>query len=165
MSATARWIATTIKRLLSDDGALYVGEEGAEERVTARDIYVLTRTHSDEIKLEKHFRELEIPYAFYKQGGLFQTAEAQEIYEVLRAIERPHDRGRRLRAWATPFFAIELEDLVQCRDVPETHPCLRPCWSGTIWRVSSALRSCSTTCSRARASSAARSFLARMSAP
>ena len=117
-----RWVAAEIKRLLSDDGHLKFGVEGKVERLKASDIYVLTRTHSEELKLEKFFREEEIPYAFYKQNGLFLTPEAREFYELLRAIERPHERGRRLRAWATQFFSVELEELVQCRDVPEGHP-------------------------------------------
>jgi exodeoxyribonuclease V beta subunit len=117
-----RWIAMEIKRLLSEPGKLYFGPEGELQPITARDIYVLTRTHSEELKLEKFLREEDIPYAFYKQDGLFRTPEAREFYELLRAIERPHERGRRLRAWATQFFSIELEELVKCRDVPEGNP-------------------------------------------
>lgn len=117
-----RWIAMEIKRLLSDSGQLFFGPSGELQPITARDIFVLTRTHSEELKLEKFLREEDIPYAFYKQDGLFRTPEAREFYELLRAIERPHERGRRLRAWATQFFSIELEELVKCRDVPEGNP-------------------------------------------
>ena len=119
------WIAREIAHLLSDEGALYFGPRGQERRLGPRDIYVLTRTRSDEAKLEEYFRALDIPYSFYKQGGLFQTEEAQHIYDVLRASERPRDRGRSLRAWASPFFSIELEELVQCRDLPHTDPLVR----------------------------------------
>ena len=117
-----RWIASQIEHLLSDEGHLILEEDGQRRRLSARDIYVLTRTHSDERRLEAFLREAQLPYALYKQGGLFQTREAREIYELLRAIERPHERGRRLRAWATAFFDVELEELIRCRDLPETHP-------------------------------------------
>lgn len=116
-----RWIAVEIKRILSDEGALYFGDEGETRALTASDIYVLTRTRSDEIKLEKYLRAEQIPYVFIRQDGLFQTSEARDLYDLLRAIEKPRDRGRRLRAWATPFFAVELDDLVRCREIPETH--------------------------------------------
>jgi len=121
-----RWVAHEIRKLLDDDTALYFGPDGEEERLTARDIFVLTRSHSDEARLEPFLRAAGVPYALIKQEGLFQSPEAASIHELFRAIERPHERGRRLKAWATPFFDVPLDELVRCRDVTESHPLFRP---------------------------------------
>ncbi len=116
-----KWIAEEIAHLLSPEGALTF-EKGGEARVLgASDMFILTRTCSDEYKIEKYLRAANIPHVFVRQESLFASPQAQEVYDVLRAIERPRDRSRRLRAWSTAFFAIDLDDLTRCREVSETH--------------------------------------------
>ena len=81
--------------------------------------------------LEKHRRSGKrsrlagFPYAFYKQEGLFQSREADEIRTLLVAIADLPDRSKRLRAWMTRFFGLSLRDLELCRDVPSGHPLMR----------------------------------------
>jgi exodeoxyribonuclease V beta subunit len=120
-----RWIALEIRRLLTDEAHIKIGPSGEPRRVRPSDIFVLTRTHSDETKLEKYLQEFGVPYVFYKQDGLFQTPEAAEVLALLGAIEAPHDRARRLKAWETPFFGVGLEELMHCRDLDEAHPLYR----------------------------------------
>jgi exodeoxyribonuclease V beta subunit len=120
-----RWIALEIRRILSDDFYIQIGPSASARRVRPSDIFILTRTHSDETRLEKHLQELGVPYVFYKQDGLFQTPEAAEILTLLAAIASPHDRARRLKAWETPFFGVGLEELMHCRDLDEAHPLYR----------------------------------------
>jgi exodeoxyribonuclease V beta subunit len=50
----------------------------------------------------------------------------------LLAIADPHRRDRRFRAWQTPFFAVPLESLVDCRDLPGTHPLVETLF---VWRA------------------------------
>ena len=49
-----------------------------------------------------------MPFAFYKQEGLFQTPEARAVRDLLAAVDDPDDPSRRGRAWITPFFSVPL---------------------------------------------------------
>ena len=118
----ARWIATEIEAILTGSKPIEFGQSSATARVRPKDIYILTRTHRDELGIEPYLRERGIPYVLYKEEGLFETRQAREVLDLLRAIERPHDRGRRLLAWGSPFFDVPFEELMRCREVPEHHP-------------------------------------------
>jgi len=111
-------IAQEIHRIIFDSlHAIEICDEGkAPRRISARDIYVLTRTNRDSAEISKYLRHAGVPYAFYKQDGLFQTREAANILDVLRGIEEPGRRSHRLKAWATPFFAIDYGDLGRLDD-------------------------------------------------
>jgi exodeoxyribonuclease V beta subunit len=86
------------------------------------DIFVLTRNAREGRTISAALRAGGVPYAFYKQDGLFQTDEAKEVRALLLAIDDPNDRGRRLAAWLTPFFGLPLSAIERARDVPTTHP-------------------------------------------
>ena len=88
----------------------------------ANDIFILTRSGREGLEIGEHLRSARIPYAFYKQDGLFQTREAEDIRALLAAIADPHQRSRRIRAWQSRFFAVSLEVLVDCEDLPGAHP-------------------------------------------
>ena len=66
-----------------------------------------------------------MPFAFYKQDGLFQTDEARDVRDLLAAIDAPGDPGRRGRAWITPFFAVPLAALPDLDDPPDSHPLVK----------------------------------------
>ena len=59
-----------------------------------------------------------MPFAFYKQEGLFQTDQARAIHDLLAAIADPADADKRGRAWITPFFAVPLAALPELRELP-----------------------------------------------
>jgi exodeoxyribonuclease V beta subunit len=86
------------------------------------DIFVLTRTRAESRVLGKCLRALDVPHAFFKEDGLFQTAEASDLHAVLLAIDDPSDRARRLAAWLTPFFGLTVAALESARELPATHP-------------------------------------------
>jgi exodeoxyribonuclease V beta subunit len=106
-------IAREIRRIiLEPEHAIKICDAGKElRRVSAKNVYVLTRTKRDSAEISKHLRRAGVPYAFYKQDGLFQTREAAWILDVLRGIDEPGRRSNRLKAWATPFFAVDHCDL------------------------------------------------------
>lgn len=114
------YIAREIGRILDGTGGIRTGTRNSLRPVAARDIFILTRTDAQGIQVSWHLRKAGIPFSFYKQEGLFQTAEAEEIRDLLAALEDPHDRSKRFRAWMTPFFGISLERLAECRDLPES---------------------------------------------
>ncbi len=90
--------------------------------VRARDIFVLTRTNADAKDAAEALRARGIPCAHRQAEHLFQTPEAADVADLLDAIAAPRDRGRRLRAWMTAFFAVPLAELGELGDVPDSHP-------------------------------------------
>ncbi len=86
------------------------------------DVFVLTRTRNEGRVLGECLRVLDVPHAFYKEDGLFQTAEARDIRALLLAIDDPSDRARRFAAWLTPFFGLTVAALERARDLPVSHP-------------------------------------------
>jgi exodeoxyribonuclease V beta subunit len=104
---------------------LRIGPPGALRALAARDIFVLTRKTKEGQRIGEALRRLGVPCSFYKQDGLFQTHEAADIASLLAAIDDPHDRSKRIRAWSSPFFGLSLEDLTACADVPGSHPLLQ----------------------------------------
>jgi exodeoxyribonuclease V beta subunit len=86
------------------------------------DVFVLTRNAREGRTVATALRAGNVPYAFYKQDGLFQTDEAKEVRTLLMAIDQPNDRARRLAAWLTPFFGLPLNDIDRAKDLPGVHP-------------------------------------------
>jgi exodeoxyribonuclease V beta subunit len=87
-----------------------------------RDVFVLTRSAKEGRILGEALREHGVPHAFYKEEGLFQSAEAIDLANVLAAIADPSDRAKCLSAWLTPFFGLPLSVLDRARDLPPGHP-------------------------------------------
>jgi exodeoxyribonuclease V beta subunit len=84
---------------------------GEQRRFKRGDVFILTFTNSDSRTLGRALGEARIAYAFYKQDKLFQTPEALEILDLLRAICAPEDRGLRARALLTGFFGLDLAEV------------------------------------------------------
>ncbi len=119
-AALGERIAREIARLL-DPRVQIVGDHGSRA-LSPADIHVLCRSRGDAEEVGAALAAARIPHAFYKQEGLFQTSAARDVFVLLRAIEDPDERVRRLDAWLTPFFAVPLERLDECRDLPPDHP-------------------------------------------
>jgi exodeoxyribonuclease V beta subunit len=118
--AIGRSLAAALRRLIDDP--FVIRSKRGERRLTAGDIHVLTRTLDEGGLIGGYLRDAGVPFAFYKQEGLFETSEAAEILDVLRAVLDPADRSARLKAWATQFFAIRFEDLWTLGEVDAAHP-------------------------------------------
>ncbi len=117
-------IARAIRRIISEPRhAIKLCEEGELLRlVSAKNIYVLTRTRRDSVEISNFLRHAGVPHAFYKQDGLFQTRAAAYILDLLRGIDEPGRRSKRLKAWATPFFAVDHCDLGRLDDQDNSQP-------------------------------------------
>lgn len=119
-TAMAELVAREVPRLVS--GGLRFSRDGRVQPIRHSDIYVLVRNKREEKIVGEVLGRHGIPYAFFKQDGLFQTAEAAHIRDVLAAVADPDDRAQRLRAWLTPLFDVSLERVAELREVPESHP-------------------------------------------
>ena len=81
------------------------------EAPDAREIFVLTRIRRESQTVADALAAQGIPAVLATQEGLYETEEARQVRDLLRAIADPHDPAKRLRAWLTPFFAVSLADL------------------------------------------------------
>ena len=90
--------------------------------LTHSDVFVLTRKNDEARVVGAALRDAAVPYAYYKEDGLFQSDEAIEVRALLAAIDAPEDRSRRANAWLTRFFDLPLPDIDRARDLPPSHP-------------------------------------------
>ncbi len=119
----AEAITAEIEALLGDGpAALRVGAEGALRRLTPSDIYVLGRNGSDLDGVHDRLAARGIPCAYFKRHGLFGTREAEDLLMVLRAVADPSERSHRLKAWLTPFFGLQLDELTGDESLHDDHP-------------------------------------------
>ena len=88
-------------------------------------MFVLTSNRWEALELGRHLRAAGVPFALYKQDGLFQTPEACEVADLLEAIADPHDPSRRRRVWEGSYFGLGLAEVERCHDLPGEHPLLR----------------------------------------
>ncbi len=86
------------------------------------DVFVLVASKSDGASVAKAFRRYGIPATRYKEEGLFQTAEAADLYDLLDSLAHPTDRNREIRAYQTLFFGCNADDLEALAALDEGHP-------------------------------------------
>lgn len=123
-AAVQTQIVSEIRRLKSER-PLFVRKGDKQRPLQERDIFILTFTNSESHQIGEVLRAAGIRIAFFKQDGLFQSREAQDVLAVLRALDRPHDRGCRARALLSAFFELSLPDLAACGELEPHQPPLR----------------------------------------
>ena len=119
----ARQLALRIRDLVASE--ITFGEPGMERTLGHGDVQVLVGKASEGELMAKALRAEGIPCAFYKQKGLFQTREAEEWLDALRAVADPRDHSAQLRAFLSTFFGYGLEDLRTLPSLSEDHPALQ----------------------------------------
>ncbi len=118
--ALAHGVAAEIRRLLSDACGIRVRDpkrDRRERRLCARDICVLGRSHEDLRHMGRALRRAGVPYAQYKRRGLYATAEALDLLDMLIAVLDPENTNDVMRAFATSFFAIRGDALADVSDL------------------------------------------------
>ncbi len=86
------------------------------------EIFVLTRTWREATTVTAALGARAVPAVLYNQEGLYGSAEARQVRDLLRAIADPRDPAKRLRAWLTPFFGLTLADLPAAVGAAGDHP-------------------------------------------
>jgi exodeoxyribonuclease V beta subunit len=119
-AAVAAAMVAELHALLADDCPLRLRDGEQKRRVRARDVFILTFTNHDSQTIGRALAEGRIPHAFYKQDKLFETPEASEILDVLRALCAPEDRGLRARALLTRIFALDLPEVAAAAELGAT---------------------------------------------
>jgi exodeoxyribonuclease V beta subunit len=124
-SALGPHIAKEIRGLLAATPAplrFGGGRKHAEPtRLRARDIFVLTSRASEGYRIADALRREHVPYAFFKQDGLFQTDEAFELATLFACLADPVNRSKRRKVWLSRFYEIAIEDVARCDELPPTH--------------------------------------------
>ncbi len=122
-AAIGRRIALTLRRILNQPHRITIeGQDGKSRRVEPNDVFILTRSGAESMEIGRYLREFDVRFAFYKQDGLFQTSEASDIVDVLRAVEEPGSRSHQLKAWMSPFFGVPLAQIARVGEAPAGHP-------------------------------------------
>lgn len=121
--ALANAIAEEIAKMVEGDFLVSSRKgDGSLRPIGFSDIFVLTRTGKEAREVAEALSRRGIPHALSAEEKLFETREARDVLDVLRALETPSSRSRRLRAWLTRFFGAMPEDLDACRELPSDHP-------------------------------------------
>jgi len=115
----SRAIADEIRTLLGRE--VLVGSGDTLRRLGPSDIFVLTRSAAEGLEVADALGRAGVPHAFFKQEGLFATAEARDWADLLLALATPDDPRRLARALATPFFGVAPEDFGALAALPEGH--------------------------------------------
>jgi len=102
--------ADEIQKILGPDG-LRVKDGESMRPIKASDIFVLTKRRVEGLNIAESLRARGVPFAFYRQEGLFQTQEARDIATLLMAVADPRSKPLRRHALITPFFGVPLEDV------------------------------------------------------
>ncbi len=119
----ASFISEEILRLTGKESPLLTGRDSdGISPVKLNEIYILTRTTAEGLEIGEALRLYNIPHAYYKQEGLFKTAEAEHVHRILMAVDSPADRGLRMSAWLTPFFQVSLEELPGWQQIETNQP-------------------------------------------
>ncbi|MBP1627959.1 MAG: Exodeoxyribonuclease beta chain [Holophagaceae bacterium] len=118
----ARHLAREIRDLIETRG-LRFGETELRE-LHYGDVQVLVGKASEGRLVAEALASAGIPYAFFKQDALFESQEAEDLLDLLRAILEPRDRSCLARALLTPFFGYGLEDLDALPGMAEDHPAI-----------------------------------------
>jgi len=118
-------LAREIKDLVQAGVVLTDTRKGLATVLGYGDVRVLVGTGNEGRLVARALARLGVPCVAFKQRGLFQTDEAKDLRDVLRAVEQPRDPGCRGRAMLTPFFGYRLADLEGLSAMPEDHPVLQ----------------------------------------
>lgn len=115
----AHWIADHIEAF-QRSGYQVPDKQGGSRPTRHDDIAVLTRSHTEAGSLGTILSQRGIPFTIYKQTGLFQTKEAQDLYQVLQAVQNWREDAAGFRALLTDFFQVDLEVLLRGPVFPES---------------------------------------------
>ncbi len=84
-----------------------------QEGVRPDEVFILSNTHSELEEMAEYLETAQIPYSFYKRGGLFQSEEAAQILTLLEAVANPFSRHLLGKACLTEFFPLDPREIVR----------------------------------------------------
>jgi len=83
------------------------GDNGGATPVTPGDMAVLVRTNSQAEAVQKALVKRGIPCFLSKTGSVFDSIQAQELYDILCAVDRPGDMGLIKAALVSSVYQVD----------------------------------------------------------
>ncbi len=123
--------AKEIRRLLDlgDRAFVFRDKDGKVVRTCFKpgDFCFLVKAKKHAKPIQRELDKLQIRHTFYKEPGLFASAEAESVLALLDFAANPHRRGLRAAALLTPFFGVRLDELESAlsNDPPEVAKLVR----------------------------------------
>ena len=121
----AGFICEEIRYLVEGGGVRIDAGDGCDRALRYGDMAILVRSRAEFGRLEPLLKAFSIPYAYYRQPGLFQSREAHWLNLVLRAVCQPERAPTVRLAFLTPFFDIPPAALAFLNEPPGDHPTRR----------------------------------------
>ena len=119
VSQFAEFISFEIDNLVKNE---LIIEKEINRSLDFGDLCILVRKKSEVPIIEKKLDDLNIPHAYYKKPGLYQSEEAIELLYLFRFIERPNNISALKKALLTSFFNIPIEKIDSYSDIDYDHP-------------------------------------------
>ena len=104
-------IAAAIRRLLAEPMQFVL--KGRLHTLKPSDICVLVRAKKELDPISDALRREDIAFSFYRQPGLYQSAEAFYMRLMLDAAARPADSDALAAAMLTPFFNLRPDEAME----------------------------------------------------
>jgi ATP-dependent helicase/nuclease subunit A len=108
----ARWVARRIREL---HGTLRIEVKGVPRTAQFRDMTVLVRNSGVYEDFAAAFEAEEIPYEQSRRKGFFETREAMDLAQLLRAVANPRDEISLAAVLRSPFVAVSDEALLRLK--------------------------------------------------
>ena len=86
-------------------------EKGNMRSARFSDFYILVRSKTHILQLERALRDFGLPYQSPRQGGLLQTLEAEDIQALLQVLLTPSNNLALAHVLRTPIFSCSENDL------------------------------------------------------
>lgn len=113
-------VAADIADLLNSDVRLS-DKTGKKRPVAPSDLAVLVRKNTQAPMIQQALAALNIPAVVSKTGSVFDSVQARDLCDILKAVMEPWDTGRRHAALCTGIFGMTGDDLARLDDSPAGH--------------------------------------------
>ena len=104
--AEAYHTALTIRSIVENGELMIPGEKGSPRPAGYSDIALLMRSTVKQIKYEKYFRKLNIPFTVDSVRALFMEAPVNDLYSFLQLLVYPDDRSAYAALLRSPFLNL-----------------------------------------------------------
>ncbi|GBF51808.1 putative exodeoxyribonuclease V, beta subunit [Leptospira ryugenii] len=111
IKAWLQFIVSEIQNLMINDFSYL--REGKLTKIKLSDFAILVRTNEDGIKTEDFLRRNNLPCSFYKQTGIYQSKEMDQVITILECLSDPNDPASYRKLLLSDLFLISPYDLIK----------------------------------------------------
>lgn len=104
-------ISSEILTLLHSNHKLLKSRDKRRQEISPKDIAVLVRTNRQAEQIQRALSKKGIPSCLSKTGSVFDSRQAEDIHDILWAVNSPDDKGLVSAALCTTVFNFNAEKL------------------------------------------------------